>query len=169
MTAVVGLRTPRSIIVAADSAICDEDSDTTWLTAGKIRRVGNIVAAGAGDAAVTSAFLASLTPKDEKLSPQRLAERLLDLVEDRDRESSFSNVVVALGGDLWVLDTTGAFDRPSQNYVAVGSGAKAAMGALFALAFEHNPCFEDARTAVSAAASCCEGVRLPAIVMEVRR
>ena len=175
MTACVGVVCRGSIAVAADSCLLDSSTGAEWLTGAKIRQVGTLIAAGAGAANLIGSFLDSLTAKDQGRTPQDLARRLGDLAEDTEDEDGCTDFVLAVGGHMWVIDSTGSCVRPSQRYVAIGGGAKAALGALYTLTNplamegdEDSACIW-ARTAVEAAASCCQGVRLPAIVMSARR
>lgn len=173
MTCIVGIRAPGAIVIAADSCIFDVTTKAEWLSRAKIRQVGRVVAAGAGDVAVLTTFLDSLTAKDWTAKPRALAARLRECAEECDKEDSCSDVLIATGGDLWAIDTTGSFVRPSQHYVACGAGTKAALGALYVRVHDVFPTDDEAELyasdAILAAASCCDGVRPPAIVMSTRR
>lgn len=125
----------RDGILAADSCETSEDEDAGTCTAGceKLFRVGPFIVALQGESTPGLVWLNwfhlewdNAREPELQLVPQELTDRFLD------NKADFTAVVLTKNRGLWIYDEWGTPAQITAPYYAVGSGMKAALGAMHA-------------------------------------
>ena len=125
--------------IAADSLVSD-GANTSHAYATKIRKVKGHLLGACGELTACNAFLLKYDPKaieDERYVP------IHPNAGHKDNDD-FEGIVVTPKGKIFIVSSSGVFAPVrSFGYIAIGSGAEVALGAMYAGA--------DARTAIKAA------------------
>jgi len=170
MTAIVGIRDGKRVLLGADS-MAVEGCGSKCVDVPKLWNWDKIIAGGAGPAHVLQAihFLTD-APKGRipkagpgltcwvamKLGPE--IQKAAQCAAKEDGDSDQWSLLLGIRGELYELDCHGLAYRVSE-YLAVGNGADTAMGALYATAGMGPEA--RAELALDAASSRCIGVGGP--------
>lgn len=133
MTCIAAIEYRYRVHMAGDSAVSWGDS--TYSTAApKVVKRGGVVLGAAGDAKACDLAVRADWPRYDGEEPSGWVSTVLwPVLALCARRSSELELIVGVGGHLYLLDGSGAVMRPRHGYAAVGSGQDAAMGALYAL------------------------------------
>jgi ATP-dependent protease HslVU (ClpYQ) peptidase subunit len=177
VTVIVGVVAGKRVVIGSDSVLTDEGHSV--MQAQKVHAIplkngpGFVLLGCAGFAAAQGVLVRHLKPRPpgkKGLGPwaQDLAEKASDLLlerhicdRDEDGGGAALDALLAYGPSLWVLSHQLA--TPVGSYVAIGSGAMAASGALHALQVSAPHLLPEPRVtyAVEAAAASHLEIRAP--------
>lgn len=177
MTVIVGVVSGKRVVLGSDSVLTDDSHSV--MHAQKVHSIplkngpGFVLLGCAGFAAAQGVLVRHLKPRPpgkKGLGPwaQALAEEASDMLLERhvtageeEGHCAALDALLAYGGNLWCLSHQLA--TPVGSYVAIGSGAMAASGALHALAVSAPHLLPEPRVtyAVEAAAASHLEIRGP--------
>ena len=150
MTTIIGVEYEDRAIVLADSRVVGESKIYSHSDMLKVINIGNFIVGAAGDVRALQVVLHTWKPpvllaKDKnnlfefmvaKVVPslkQLLTDSgILDSKSSDDKDSAFElQLIIALNGQLFEIDSDFAISRNESGYYGIGSGGDYALGALY--------------------------------------
>jgi ATP-dependent protease HslVU (ClpYQ) peptidase subunit len=167
LTAIVGVEHGGRVTLGGDSAATDLEGSGQWISRGpKVCRRGGLVFGAAGTWRVYDLIRHQLDPPVQMDPPERFVHKelvpaLRVLFRDHDSTMSGADLLIGVGGRLFVLDEDWQIDSPNMGYCAIGDGAQVALGSMHALSGSGLTPIQRITESLEAAGLFCCSVRPP--------